>query len=430
MAILELGKVKRHNLDLAKGGKGVEDYADVRETVEASLAGYIKETTELRNGLSVDSKGNKLGAYDISFEDSLMNYFGATKQAFMAQLGIDTSSMSLSDVASRLGVNSFNEQDMMGLLKNHSSYSIGGIGNTGQVNPEFRFIIPEMILSAIKTGYQHTSLHQGWITGTQNLSTRSGVKMPRIERADANPHKVAEGGKIPLGSVQFGQKSVGVFKVGIGFGLTKELIMESSIDMLSLFLQEVGNEMSISADSLAMDILVNGEQTDGSEAIPVVGVNTPGTLGYKDIKRLFTQMKRLHGQSPSKIIAGLEDGIDITELQEFKGFDGAVTKANIQTIIGVPETFTIDTHLPPADQMIFLNTARAMTKLSFGQMTVETKYDPSTQTEYSYVTDHIGFAIIRNDARVALDTTVDFDTAGWPAGMDVDSIISQNFVEA
>jgi len=431
MAVVELQELKKHNVSFEANGVGTIKTVDVRDTVFGTLGEFSQYVTEARTGKLKDSKGKLMNPVDLPLERALKMYYGCTPQTFLHQLGINTQNMTLVDACRELGYDNLNISSFESIMVDHSngmSFETnisGGEGNTVSVNPDHRFIIPELISAAIRTGYVHGAMHMNWIASTQSMNKRT-ITMPRIMRGDGMPSKIAEGGDIPMGSVQFGQKEAKVHKVGTGFRITDELITESTLDILFIFLQEVGNDMAIGADSLALDILLNGEQADGTESAPVIGVDAIGTFAYRDLKRGFTRGTRL-GCSYERLITGEEDGIDITSIDRFEGFDGGTRLASVRSIIGVPDNFDIDTHVPPNDQIVMVCPNRAMVKLMHRGMMTERRRNPKNQTEELYITDFIGFAIVKRDARLIVDKSLDYATNGFPDFMDIDSRIRESF---
>lgn len=421
MAKLTLEKLQKHNKEVMAGGVGLEKANDVRETIESELGAFTKEVYQVRSGSVEDKRGNKLAPYDISLQEATKIYFGCDLKHFYKGLGIFTGSDNIRTVARRFGLENLNKMAMESLLIEHANF--GDPMATPDINTDYRFIIPEIFTNAIRTGYLHASMHQNWIASTTNMSQET-LKMPFILRGDGMPSKVNEGANIPMGSINFGKKEVGVFKIGTGFSITDELLMASTLDLLFIFLQEVGNDMSIGADTLAWDVLLNGEQSDGSESAPVVGVNaTADGFTYRDLKKVFTRMRRLN-QPADRIVTGEDDGIDITSIDRFEGFNGQSKLASVRSIIGVPEQFDIDTYVPPSDQIMFINKARAMTKLQYRGMMTERRRNPQNQTEELFISDWINFAIIKRDARVLLDKSVTIGASPFPAYMDIDSRIA------
>lgn len=426
MAVKELKDLREHNLALSKGQvEGTLTSTDVRDTVENKLPEFQKELMKLRRGEAETKKGVRIPRLDLSFDEGLKMYFGTPDmKTFLKQIGVYSNQFSLNETAELLGAGSFSLHGLEKLMIEHGdSFGVGSPANTNDIAADYRFIIPEIFASAIRIGHQHTSLHQNWIAATMPMRTEQ-IVMPQIKRGDAMPTRLNEGANIPMGSVQFGKKTAKTFKIGTGMKITDELMLQSTLDMLFIYLQEVGNNMAIGADSLALDVLVNGEQTDGSESAPVIGVITPGTVAYKDIKRVFTRMERM-GQPASRIIAGEDDGINITGIDRFEGFQGQTQLASIRSIIGVPNQFSIDTHVPPTDQMIFVSPNKALVKLQFRGLMTERRRNPENQTDELFITDHIGFAVVKRDARVILDKSLNYNAAGFPDYMNIDSQIAE-----
>jgi hypothetical protein len=425
MTKLELGRLRKHNQEVATGGVGTEDPKDVRHTVEETLADFTKQVQFTRKGLKEDKHGRKIKPRDISLGQAVQAYYGFKDVSkFLNTLDIYEGSDTIQDAAQRLGCDNLNKSSMEQLMIDHSEFA--NPMNTGDIDTSFRFIIPEIFTNAIRVGYQHASLHQNWIGSTLNMAQQK-VTMPLILRGDGMPSRVNEGANIPLGSIKFSKKEVNLFKIGTGFSITDELLMASNLDLLFLFLQEVGNDMAIGADSQAFSILINGEQEDGSESAPVVGVqNVMNGFTYKDIKKVFTRMTRL-SLPVDRIISGEDDGIDITSIDKFEGFQGQSKISSIRSVIGVPEKFDMDTYVLPANQIMFLNKMRAMVKLQYRGMMTERRRNPQNQTEELFISDWINFAIVKRDARVIQDKSVAIETNGFPSYMDVDTRINQSY---
>lgn len=427
MAVLQDPKrVRAHFAEVKKTGTGLENRTDIRETLEKDIERFAKELSMTRRGEIENSKGMRVAPIDMSLPEALRLNYGCDVNTYLLHLGINPKGDTFHRVAKAFGMDSLNTTGLESLLINHSSFSYSSPNNTTGINSDYRFIIPELFLNAIRLGYQHTAQHQNWIAGVQNLSQEE-ITMPQILRGDGMPSKIHEGADMPVGSLAFGKKRAKVFKVGTGFNITDELLMASSLDMVFTFLQEVGNDMSIAADVLAINILVNGEQGDGSESAPVVGVNNTSTgFTYKDFKRVFTRMARL-GLTSTRVIGGEDDTIDVTEIDRFQGFNGTRSLADIRTIVGVPDQFQMDTFPLPAGQVMFLNAARAMVKLLYRGLMVERRRNPRNQTEELFVSDWLNFAIVKRDARVLLDKDIAYSGNGFPAYMDIDARIQEGF---
>jgi HK97 family phage major capsid protein len=425
MAKIDLKNVRLHNRELSKGGVGKETEVDVRDTIEDDLPKFCQTLQRIRKGLAENKKGHKLPPVDMPFEKALQTQYGiANVNAFFQIFGLSSKTSSIRDLARTFGVDNLTVTGMENFMIDHSQFS--NPMSTTDIDSSYRFIIPEVFANAIRLGYQHGVMHQNWIGSTQVMAQEKLV-MPQILRGDGMPSRVNEGANIPMGSISFGKKEVEIFKIGTGFKITDELLMASSLDMLSIFLGEVGNDMGIGADSQAFIVLINGEQADLSESAPVVGVlNTGNGFTYKDIKKVFTRMNRLR-QPGNRVVTGEDDGVDITSIDRFEGFQGQTKLASIRSIMGVPEVFDMDTYTLPANKIMFLNKERAMTKLQYRGLMTERRRNPQNQTEELYISDWINFAIIKRDARVILDKSVTIGASPFPSYMDVDARINQAY---
>jgi HK97 family phage major capsid protein len=426
MTKLPFDRLRKHNAEIASGNPaGLEDPNDVQHTVEETLADFTKQVQYLRKGLAEDKKGQKVKPRDISLNQAVQMYYGFKDTSkFLNSIGIYESEDTIQEAARRLGCDNLTKSTMESLMVSHSEFA--NPMNTADVDSTFRFIIPEIFTNAIRVGYQHASLHQNWIGSTLNMAQQK-VTMPLILRGDGMPSRVNEGANIPLGSIKFSRKDVELFKIGTGFSITDELLMASNLDLLYIFLQEVGNDMAIGADSQAFNVLVNGEQGDGSESAPVVGVlNTTNGFTYKDVKKVFTRMTRL-SQPCDRLITGEDDGIDITSIDRFEGFQGQSKISSIRSVIGVPEKFDMDTYVLPTNQIMYLNKMRAMVKLQYRGMMTERRRNPQNQTEELFISDWINFAIVKRDARVIQTKASTIASQPFPSFMDVDARINQSY---
>lgn len=444
---LELSKVREHFKQKAAGsGTGSIERNDLRGALEDHFGDYAKTVFDLRRGNKLDSHGRTIKPVDISFAQSLSSYFNIVApqvdendrkmnrfqkekwvvREFLRSMDIYTGSDTLQSCIQRFGGSHISLSELYKSIVDHSNFAT--IGNTNQFEPksEWRFLFPELIMSAIRTDYEAALMSNDWIAATQSI-TQDEITMPHILRGNTIPRKIGEGQSIQFGTIKFGQKKAGIFKVGLGFSLTDELIQRCSLDNLFIFLGEVGNDMSICTDYEAYRVLRNGEQENGSESAPVIGVeDTNDGTTYRDFKFVTSVMKRLK-RNPERIITGLNDSIDLTTLPQFQGFSGGNKLVNIKNMLGVPDSVDMDTYAVADKETMFLDPKKAMAKLKYGGMKTETRRNPQNGTEEIFVSDYVGFAILRRDARVVLDADQSREDAPLPSYMDVDARIAQAF---
>jgi len=301
-----------------------------------------------------------------------------------------------------------------------SRASIHSLMTTGEIPEGYRWLIPEVIREAVRQGLRKPSIYSNLIASEETVGQLQ-VNMPRINLSSAKMSKLGEGETIPMGNVSFGQKIVKLQKIGTGLKITDEVINYVSLNILSMYLQDVGVHMNLSMDTLAIDVLINGDQDDNSEAAPVVGVASAGTLTYEDLLLVMIRMSRL-GRTPQSMLSDEAMFMTTYGLAEFKNSgvrEPLDTTLSIRTPL--PESLAYDIHgaMPDTNQVMFIDRTGALIKLNAQGLQVESARIAEAQISGTYVTQTTGFASMFRDARVILDKSVTIGASPFPAYMDV-----------
>lgn len=309
---------------------------------------------------------------------------------------------------------------------NPANTTIHSLLNTGDRPDSYKWLVPELIREAIRLGLDRPANYKSWIAGEESIAQPEQT-MPSINESDAMPTLIAEGETIPTGNVSFNQKKVKTQKFGTGILVTDEVVAFTPLNLLSLFLGDVGRKLNLGLDNMAMNVLVNGDQTDGSLAAPVVGTQSGTAFAYLDLLRVWMRMGRL-GRMPSGMIMNEGPALSILELPEFKGFAGETTKQGmkIQTPLPASQSLWVSGTIPDTDYIMFLDPTAALIKLNSMPLKVETERFVRNQTEGVYVSLMTGFANLFRDARVILQRDAAFSGQGFPAYMDVDAYEASN----
>ncbi len=433
MKKISLSAIKQYNIDLRKNN-GVSSTDFSQEEIAAGINEdkdkLFESVSSVRSLTRTNKAGKRVAPSTASFSQFLTARYGITVEKeelqkngfavfkkYLQQLGVDSSSMTLSDLSVELGGETLSKTAVEELL------------NT-DIKGSTTFIIREVFTEAVRLGMLNNVLHNDWIIRTQTLADLE-VKSPQLKKGNARWKFIEEGESIEFGTVQFGQKTIAVRKIGTGLVMTDELVMRSSIDMLVEYVMTVGEDMGLGSDALAINVLKNGEQSDLSESAPIIGSENGTSIEYKDMSRVVGRMRRL-GNIPTRIITQEGQGLDLTMISEIKGFDGmkVLTSFNNGIHQNLP-AFNNDIHgLTTSGTAIFLAPNRCMLKLAFRPMKTERRRNPKTQEEEIYFSDWIGFSIVRRDARVIVNKALAFSGNGFPSYMDVDSYQNNPFVEA
>lgn len=292
-----------------------------------------------------------------------------------------------------------------------------------------RWLVPEIFREALRLGLRKAPIWTS-VVAAEQVSKQLSLTIPHLNMSDAVPKYIGEGETIAKGNISFGQKTLKLRKLGRGITIPYEVTNYVSINVVSIFLQDFGVKLGHAIDGLMIDTLINGEQADGSESAPVIGITTPSTLTYADILRIWVRMSRI-GRLPNIMIGGEAAALETLDLDEFKtnqvgGKAAAFVPSNSTLKLKTPIPASTDYFIHgsmPEDQQLIIDPSAAVIKYNAQPLLVESEKIVSNQTESTYATLTTGFGIAFRDGRVLLDNTVDFDTTGgFPDYMDVDAL--------
>jgi len=358
---------------------------DLKKFEKSQFVGHIKEAVKLAESIRAHEKNPK----DVSFADIIMDKHQVSLEAYLADLGIDMANDTIQNLIT--------VPDM-----------------------DVRWIIPEVFRSALLLGYRAAPIYPNIIAGEEQMRGLRQI-IPHINMSDAAPRRVGEGETIPLGTVSYGSKEFSIYKIGRGIKLTDEVVYYASLNLVSIFMRDFGVKLGHATDVLAIECLINGEQSDGSEAAPVVGTLNGTSLTYKDLLVIWVRMGRL-GRVPSTLIGGEAIAIDTLDLSEFKTPVMGTPRETLVFKSPVPQRTDFYVHgNVPADQAIILDPGGAVIKFNGWPLRVESERVVSNQTEAFYVTLQTGFAKLFTDAALIVDRSQTIGAAPLPAAMDVDA---------
>lgn len=359
-------------------------------------ADFTKELPELVHFLDAARAGNKENVCcDLSLEDIVKEKYGLSQEAYFEKLGINPRQATMQNI--------FTMPDQ-----------------------SIRWIVPEIIRQAIVLGIRKAPFYPEIIAHDEKVSGLN-ITMPHINMSDAAPAKINEAETIPLGDISYGEKSVSIFKIGKGFKLTDEVRNYVSLDVLAIYLRDFGIQLGYALDTLAMDVLLNGNMVNGSESAPVIGVyDTTQGIQYRDLLHLWVRGSRL-GRNYQNIIGGEDQAIDLLDLPEFKDRKSGTTMATLNIKSPVPNQANFFIHPgTPANQVVLIDRAAALIKLTAKELMLESERIVSNQTQATYATLTTGFCKMYQDAVVLLDSTKAFSQYGFPDFMNIDPFLNVN----
>lgn len=256
-----------------------------------------------------------------------------------------------------------------------------------------RWLVPEIIRDALRLGLRKAPIWADFIATEQTLANPT-VTMPHLNMSEAMPRYVGEGETIPKGDISYGSKSLRIRKMGKGISIPYEVQQYVTLNVVGIFLQDFGVKLNHAIDALMIDVLINGEQTDGSESAPVIGVATTGSMAYADLLKVWVRMARI-GRSPFGIIGGETAALETLNLTEFKDRQNSgPTYKTLDLKTPIPAGCAYYIHgSVPANQQIIIDRTSSIIKYNTQPLLVENEKIVSNQTLATYATLTTGFGI-------------------------------------
>lgn len=288
----------------------------------------------------------------------------------------------------------------------------------------YRWLVPEIFREAINLGLRRQAIYPR-LTSAMISINQPTTTMPFVNMMDAMPKRLSEASSIPMGTISFQQKTVTVSKYGRGIEVSDEVLNFVQLNLVSKFIADVGVKLGMGLDTMAIDTLVNGDQSNGDEAAPIIGVDDTGTgFTYLDLIVALVREGRL-GRQINAILTGENSGIKLMMLEEFRKRwqnSGNQPERTLNTQTPVPQTLDHFIHgAVDADQAILVDSQNALIQLTAQNLRVESDRIVERQLSGTYATITTGFANLFRDGRVIVDQSLDIATNTWPSWMDVDA---------
>lgn len=367
------------------------------KSIGYSLMSDIKEAVNEMNVLRQGS--NETAAIDLSFGEYAIERWGiGSLSDFLNLCGIDPAKITV-----------------------QSLYSLPDLP------ADSRWILPEIFLDPIRTGFRRPAMFTDLIRDTVPVSQLE-VTVPQIKMADATMQKLNEGETIPMGTVAYGGKTGRSFKIGRGFRFTDEVVMFSTIQMLAPFLEDLGTRMNMSQNALAVKMLIEGETSANSAATIGVKDTTVG-FQYRDFLYAHAQFERI-GRSADVSLVNVGTYVDIKDMPEVKGLVGTNQLLRVDSDIKTLSAQSMRTHgLMPAGKVMFVDKMNALRRLMVKPLMVESDRIVSKQSTEVVATAILGFMTILRDGRFLMDAALDVATDDFPTWMDPSAYESATFAE-
>jgi hypothetical protein len=269
-----------------------------------------------------------------------------------------------------------------------------------------RWLFPEIFRDAIRKGLAYAPFYSKLVTGEETIAN-TGLTMPWFDVSEAALKDVNEGADITTGTMAWKSKQVTIKKRARGLMQTYESIMFTPIKLASIYFEDLGIQLGAELDADLVNIAINGDQGDGSEAAIVMGVTTPGTLAYSDIVRSWVRQNRMNRPSRA-MLANEETVVAVLNMAAFqmpvKALGAPLVELNLQSALPANQDLYVHSDVPD-DQIVLIDTTKAFVQLTAMKLLIESERIMAKQLNGQYASIITGFANIFSDARIILDST-------------------------
>lgn len=281
---------------------------------------------------------------------------------------------------------------------------------------DVRWLIPEVFRDSLRLGYRNAPIWPAITAKEEQVNGLSQI-LPYLNMSDAAPKKLGEGETIPVGDLSYGERSFRIWKFGRGIKLTDEVRRYVSLAVVSIYLQDFGVKMGQGVDTLALNTVINGEQANGVNSSPIIGVyDISKKIQFRDLLRLWVRFSKM-GRSPKIMISGEEMALDLLDLDQFSNRAQGTTeyKLNVKTPLPQGADLYINGNMDE-NQLVIIDPSVCLLKMNAVPLVVESERIVSNQTSAFYASFTTGFAKLFDDSSVIIDQQLAFDGSGSGAG--------------
>ncbi len=282
------------------------------------------------------------------------------------------------------------------------------------------WIVPEFFLEAIEQGMRsQNEFYQALIA---NVVTQETLEFQQPELGP--PSIVGQGlnegaaGTTPeeAQQVTFNSRGIRTTKFERQILLTHEVQKYSTLDQLQVMLVRVAKMWGLQLTRRAIDVLINGDATNGSLAAGTIGVeDLSNGLQWLDLIRIMARARRL-GYTYTTVVTGEEETIHVLNLPEFKNLQQGRSLGEVRLQGRLPTTWDYFMHsVVGAGLYIFLDPTATLSEFVSEGLRVESEKIMQKDVSATYVRIQQGFGNLFKDARILVDSTVDFSPSNeWP----------------
>lgn len=293
----------------------------------------------------------------------------------------------------------------------------------------YRWLVPEVILTAVMRGYKKTSRVNAWTGNTINSSQPDNIIIPQIKDNDFEAKELQETETLDMAVHEFANKKAKVKKYGVGFAVTDEVTDRVTIDMMQTAVMSIGKKFALKEEKLAIQALQQDVfATDGTaEATLVVGTENGTSFQEIDILRAIQTLSGL-GYDISTMIGNMSNVLAVQLMNIFRGYNGnkmeGTMTINDNANILKNNISSFSRALSSSNYLLLFDSSQFLSRINYKPMRIGRERIEKRGIDALYVRMHAGFVIENIQAGVILNKGAALSEAGYPANYLVESIIN------
>jgi hypothetical protein len=339
------------------------------------LKNRFKKEVELKTGSSLRQELNEKFGGNAGTKAQSTAY-----KRYLAAEGV-----TVKDVVRALGIEDIGKVNVRELLDNDGT------------KPLFNAIVED----GLRIGFERESRWNELVAGQVDSDQLSQqYYYLDSDEEEVELRDIGQGAPIPVGTIKLGDQSVKMHKRGRGIEWTDEA-KRANIDMVRLWLKQLGKKLGRDYESVAVNRLLNGYFSDGFDAAPTLGVATAGTLTLGDMFYASEFMEDTYGFTPNRAIMNLETATQWAELRDNGAylFPDSLKNGDFPNVINSRPFISSEV---PANRIILVDTGFALTRYTGKEFGVESDRNVRTQVEGSYGTEISEFVPFEKNARMII----------------------------
>ena len=267
-------------------------------------------------------------------------------------------------------------------------------------------LFPEYISRSVKSGMEESNV-LGEIAATHTkVESLNYYSFYSTSSADQKSLKqVMEGAEIPTTEIKVNNHAVALRKRGRMLVASYEAIRFQSLDLFSVALRDIGNQIMRQHLEDAVNVLINGDGTANQDAAPTYAIGTSpisGTAGTLTYAQMVEFWNTFDPYTMNTILAAPDTMVKLLNCTEFKnplsGLNFAGT-GDPSTPLGAK---LIRCAAVPSGKLIGLDRGYALEQISVGDVAVEYDRLIDRQLERAAITSISGFAKLYKEASKVL----------------------------